>query len=238
MKALDDAIRSFKTTGAKRTAQRLLQRLVPAGIIDVNGIWFIGVSIDAILEEARNLPPRPELKHRWATVQDTEHLKSGGLTTTEIQEFFDAGARAVITTVNGDLAGYYWGVPNCWDSYGWLRLRVAPKVNWGGHNFVMPAYRGKKIAGETVRFALEQLHAEGYGRSLGSIQSLNKSSLRVWSSPASQVIGYIFYIRVGSLIMYRKNGKWGAGFYGGGRPLEINMDDLEAEYMASTRACG
>lgn len=238
MKALDDAARSFRTTGAKRTAQRLFQRLVPSEIFDVNRGVVIAAAIEALSEERKDAPPRPELEHRWATAQDFEILKSGGLTTAEVQKYLDAGARAVITTTNGELAGYYWAVPRCWDHWGWLRFRVAPNVNWGGHNFVMPAHRGKRIAGETSNFAFEQLRAEGFVRSIGLVEFLNQSSIHVWSSPASKVIGYISYFRLGPLVVYRKNGKWGAGFYAGGRPLEINVDDLEAEYLASTRACG
>jgi GNAT superfamily N-acetyltransferase len=234
VKAVRDAIRSYKTVGSVRTAQRLLQRVVPARIFDVNRILIIAASLDAIFDEARDLPARPELHHRWAGQQDFELLKSGGLKAQEVQKYMDAGGRAVLTTTNDELAGYYWAVPNCWDHYGWLRFRVAPNINWGGHNFVAPKFRGKGIAGEISRFAFRQLRDEGYVRSIGAIQSLNRSSLRVWSSPASQLIGVIFYIRLGALIIYRKNGRWGVGFYGGGRPLEVNVEELEAEYLSGT----
>lgn len=221
---VEAAVRSFKTTGAVRTAQRALQRVIPGRIFDVNVVAIIEASIEITLDQSKGKPSNRRLRHRWATEQDLDLLTCGGLTPAAVQKYFDAGGRAVLTTMDGKTVGYYWAVPDGWVAFGWLRLTVAANEFWGGHNFVAPAYRGNRIAGEIRDFAYAQLHPEGYERSVGSVEILNRSSLSVWSGKANRVLGQVFYVRFVDLIIYRIGAKWGAGFYGGGRPLEFPVD--------------
>ncbi len=227
------ALLSFKNAGVLRTTQRVLQRTIPMHIFEINTVVVIEALLKATLDERKGTPLNPDLQYRWATAQDLNLLTSGGLTPAYVHKYFDAGGRAVITTCNGEMVGYHWFVPNRWDCYGWLRFTVAAKEIWGAHNYVAPAYRGKRMAGETRDFAYAQLLSEGYERSAGVVQALNRSSLRVWSSPANRVLGRVFYIRLVDLIIYRIGGKWGAGLYASGRPLEFSLDEFAA---ASSRA--
>lgn len=230
------ALRSFKNAGVLRTAQRALQRVIPPRIFEVNQVVVIDTFLKTTLDERMGAPPNPDFQYRWATGQDLDLLTCGGLTRAEVRECFDAGGRAALVTSGDEMVGYYWAIPERWDSYGWLRFTMAANEFWGGHNFVAPAFRGKKIAGETRDFAYAQLLSEGYERAAGAVQALNRSSLRVWSGPANRILGRIFYIRLGDLIIYRIGGKWGAGFYGGGRPLEFSLDQFHAANAATPTA--
>lgn len=228
------ARRSFKNAGVLRTAQRAVQRVIPTRIFEVNQVVVIDTFLKTTLDERQGAPLNPDFQYRWATGQDLDLLTCGGHTRAEVQEYFAGGGRAVITTSGDEMVGYYWAIPERWDSYGWLRFTMAAKEFWGGHNFVAPAFRGKKIAGETRDFAYGQLLSEGYERAAGSVQVLNRSSLRVWSGPANRVLGRIFYIRLVDLIIYRIGGTWGAGFYGGGRPLEFSLDDFHSVHQRAS----
>lgn len=197
MKIIDDAVRSFKTVGALRTGQRAFQQIVPDHVFDINSVVFSQWAAEAILGEIRDTPLNPEFQHRWATEKDIDLLTCGGMTRDEVRKHFDAGGRAVLTTsTSGEMVGYYWAIPGPWINYGWIRYDVAADEFWGAHNFVVPSHRGKKIAWETRRFAFKQLFSEGYRRGTGAIQTLNRSSMRIWATPANRVLGHVFYVRL------------------------------------------
>jgi len=228
--------RSLKRTGLQRTLQRAFQRIVPDYIFDIKHVVFIRASIKAILDESKDTPINPDLRHRWATPLDLDLLTCGGITRDAVQRMFDARGHAVITTTNHDeMVGYYWAIPGPWDSYGWVRYDVAENEFWGAHNFVMPAFRGQKVAWQSRDFSFRQLFSEGFEWGAGAVQTLNRSSVRVWSSPANRIIGEIFYIRLGTFVVYRLGRKWGAGFYAGGKPLEISAATFAAIDAANSR---
>jgi GNAT superfamily N-acetyltransferase len=221
--------RSLKYAGFLRALQRAFQRLVPNHVFDINGVVFIHADLSEVLDECKDLPINPDLRHRWSTAEDLDLLTCGGMTSDEVQQCFDAGGRAAITTtLDGEMVGYYWALPRYWDIYGWIRYQIEPQEYWGGHVFTSPAFRGQRMMQQIRLFAYGRLMSEGYVRVAGAVQSLNRSSLRVWSSPADRVAGRIFYVRMGSYVVYRMGRKWGAGFYAGSHPFEISTTTLEA----------
>ncbi len=216
--------RSLKNADVLRTAQRALQRIVPEHIFVINHFVFVQASIQTALDESKDTAPIASLQHRFATIHDRELLTCGGLSLNEVQRHFEAGERAAVTTTPGWIL---LGHPRYWDSYGWIRYNVSANEFWGAHNFVVPAYRGQKVARQSRDFAYEQLLSEGFEWGTSVVHTLNCSSMRVWSTPANKIIGRVFYVRIGHLIVYRLGRKWGIGFYAGGLPFEVSATDLE-----------
>lgn len=226
---LASAYRRVKTVGVTRTVQRLIQRLIPSRIFNLNALVLIQTSMEIFLEESKDDPQNPDLRHRWASQQDLDLLTCGGLTPDLIREYFNAGGRVAVTTnTDGEVVGYNWSLLNYANSQGWMRFHFAPTDIWGAHNYVAPAYRGQRIAGQIRRFVYLQLQSEGYKRSAGLVETLNRSALQTWSSPANRLLGTLFYVRTGNFVIYRIGRTWGAGLYGGGRPLELSTTEFEA----------
>jgi GNAT superfamily N-acetyltransferase len=221
--------RSVKTVGAARTVQRLIQRLIPSHLFDFNALVLIQTSMEIFLEESKDDPQNLNLGHRWASPQDLDLLTCGGLTPDQIREYFDAGGRVAVTTnTDGQIIGYNWSLLDYANSQGWMRFTYAPTDIWGAHNYVAPAYRGQRIAGQIRRFVYLQLQSEGYKRSAGLVETLNRSALQTWASPANRLLGALFFVRIGHFIVYRIGRKWGAGFYGGDRPFRLSTADFES----------
>jgi len=223
-KTFDDAVRSFKTAGPLRTAQRALERFVPERVLSFNQIVAVEGSIAAVMEAWQNEPLNNQYHHRWSTREDLDLLTRGGHTPERVLEYFEAGARAVITTLDGEMLGYSWLVPDGWISKGWLRVTLGPNELWGGYAYTEPEHRGKRILPEARKFAYPQLITEGCERVLGFVDALNRSSLRAGSTPARKYVGRIFYIRLLSFVIYRVDKKWGAGFWNEKRPYELSFD--------------
>jgi len=218
----------FQHAGFLRVMQRALQRLLPPAIFDINQIVVNEITYDEILAADHIVPADLDLQHRWATDQDLDLLTCGGLTSEQIQKYLDAGGRAVITNVEGRMAAYYWAIPNGWINNEWLWLSVGPGQMWGAHHYVAPEFRGQKIAMESAKFAYKQFRSEGYSRSIGAIDSLNRSSRRVWIRDGVRLLGQVFYVRFVGLVLYRIGHKWGFGYYGGQRQFELSLKELEA----------
>jgi GNAT superfamily N-acetyltransferase len=155
--------RSLKNAGVLRTVQRALQRIVPEHIFEINHFVFVQASIHTALDKSKDTAPIANLQHRFATIHDRELLTCGGLSLDEVQRHFEAGGRAAVTTTpEGEMVGYHWAIPRYWDNCGWIRCNVSANEFWGAHNFVVPAYRGQKVARQSRDCAYEQLLSEGF----------------------------------------------------------------------------
>lgn len=228
-KAVEDAVRSFRTAGFLRTAQRAFDRVIPFDILRVNHIVAVEASLAGVLKAWQGEPLSDRYRHRWSTGEDLDLLTCGGLSAEEVRDYLDAGARAVITTLDREIVGYSWYVPEVWMSEGWLRVTIAANEIWGGHAYTAPKHRGQRIQTEVRKFAYPRLIAEGYERVLGFVAVLNRSSLRAGLTSARKYVGRIFYIRLLGLVIYRIDRKWGAGFWNEAWPYDLSFDVFDRE---------
>jgi hypothetical protein len=214
------ASNSLKNAGTLRSLQRVVQRTLPSSIFDFNSL----VAIDYDLDEWRDIRPDEKWQHRWATDQDYDQLKIGGLTDREIQTFLDHDGRAHLISKNGETVAYGWLIKDFWNVFGWVRVRLAPGELYSAAGYVAPAHRGQRLQGELRKFAWSQMAGEGNKRIVTFIEMLNRSSLRAPVKPARRYVGRLWYARVLGLVIYRLDGKWGTGFWNLDRPFELSFD--------------
>ena len=206
-----------------RSLQRAVQRTVPAAIFDTNSF----VAVDYDLDEWQDVRPDEKWQHHWVADRNYHQLKFGGLSDREIQSYRDRNARAHTVSKNGEIVAYGWVIQDFWDVFGWVRVRLAPGEIYSGGAFVAHAHRGQRLQGELRKFAWSQLAGEGNKRVVTFIEMLNRSSLRSQVKPARRYVGRLWYVRVLGLVIYRINGKWGAGFWNHARPFELSFDTFD-----------
>jgi len=203
-----------------RSLQRAVQRAIPHWVFDTNSL----VAVDYDLDEWRDIRPDDKWQHHWATEEDIDQLKFGGLSDDDIQAFRDYNTRAHVISKDGETVAYAWVIPEFWDVFGWARVRLAPGEIYAAAAYVAPAQRGQRLQGELRKFAWSELAGEGYKRVVTFVEMLNRSSLRSQVKPARRYIGRLWYIRLLGLVVYRIDRKWGAGVWNRNRPLELSFD--------------
>lgn len=211
---------SLRNAGLMRSLQRSVQRTIPHWIFDTNSL----VAVDYDLEEWRDIRPDEKWQHRWATEQDTDQLKVGGLSDREIQTFLDYNARAHVISKGCEIVAYAWVIPEFWDVFGWARVRLAPGEIYSAAAYVAPAQRGQRLQGELRKFAWSKLAGEGNTRVVTFVEMLNRSSLRAQVKPARRYVGRLWYVRILGLVIHSIDGHWGAGFWNHNRPFELSFD--------------
>ncbi len=216
----DAAWNSLRKAGFLRSFQRAVQRTIPHWVFDINSL----VAVDYDLEEWREVLPDEKWQHRWAGEQDDDQLKIGGLSDQDIQTFRVYNARAHLITKDGETVAYSWVIPDFWDILGWARVRLAPGEFYAAAAYVARAHRGQRLQGELRKFAWSQLAGEGHKRVVTFIEMLNRSSLRGQVKPARRYVGRFSYVRLLGLVVYRIDGKWGAGTWNRARPLDLSFD--------------
>ncbi len=226
---IEGAVRSFNTAGPLRTLQRAVERTIPQHIFSINLIVAIEDSIAEVYEGLGDRVPDSCYRQRWSTEADVEALSWGGQTSAQVRAYFDAHARAVITTLDDEMVGYAWLMTEDWTSHEWLRVNLAADEVWGGYIQTAPAHRGKRLLAGVRKFAYPKLIAEGYERVLVFVDALNRSSLRGGLSPGRRYVGRIFYVRVLKFVIYRIGGKWGAGFWNRRRPYKFSFDVFDRD---------
>jgi hypothetical protein len=222
------AARSLRNVGIARTAQRLCQRVLPSWAFDANRLAVCEVDL-ANWHGAR---PDAQWNYRWATPEDTELLMQRGLSRAEIDRFFSHGARGTILEIDGELIANNWAVPKQWACFDWIGFDLASDEIYGASSFVAPSHRGQRIHHQTRNFLYGSLATEGYQRSITLIETLNKSSLRASAGKPRQYHGHLSYVRVLGLVVYKLNGRWGAGFWNKSHPLMLTYDMVKASTVA------
>jgi GNAT superfamily N-acetyltransferase len=217
---LGAASRSLRNAGILRSVQRVVQKTVPSWIFDMNS----QVAVDYDLDEWRDIQLDEKWQHRWATDQDYDLLKMGGLSDREIQNYRDHNARAHFISKDGETIAYSWLVEDCWEVFEWARVRLAPGEIYASSAYVAPAHRGQRLRGELRKFAWRELAEEGNKRVVTFVEMLKRSSLRSQVKPARRYVGRVWYMRLLGLVIYRIDGKWGAGFWSLARPFERSFD--------------
>jgi hypothetical protein len=215
---------SLRNSGLARTAQRALQRAVPDWLFDINSL--IAIEID--FAEWRQPPTAAEWPHRWADESDLEVLTRGGLSETEVRAFFAQGARAALCAKDGKLVGYTWYPTSDWTAFGWIRIVLEGEV-YAAAAYIAPEFRGRSLHNETRRFAYPALAALGYTRLVSFAEHLNRSTMRAGRTSNRRYIGRLSYVRLLGLVIFRLDGKWGAGFWNRRRPMELSFDVFDRE---------
>ena len=118
-------------------------------------------------------------------------------------------------------------MPDNWELFGWLRLRLLPEEVYGARAFVAPAFRGQRLHSETCKFSFSHLAGEGVTRFVTFIEALNRSSLRADVVHPRRYIGRIAYIRLLGFVIYRTNRGWSAGFWNKSRPRELWLEAFD-----------
>ena len=214
--------RSLLTTGFARTAQRFIQRLVPAWLFDINRLAVCEVD----LAKWHGAKPDSNWNYRFATRDDAELLMSRGLSRFEVDRFFDHNARGSVLEIDGQLIANNWAVPEKWTCFDWIGFELAPDEVYGASSFVAPDLRGQRIHHQTRSFLYGHLAAEGYRRVITLIEVLNKSSLNSIAHKPWQYLGFLSYVRVLVLVIYKLNNTWGMGFWSQSRPLKVTYQML------------
>jgi GNAT superfamily N-acetyltransferase len=222
--------RSLHTTGFMRTVQRALQRFVPVWAFDMNRMAVCEVD----LTEWQGAKPDPQWNYRLATPEDAELLMSRGLSRFEVDRFFDCGAFGSVLEIDGQLIANNWAIPNHWACFDWIGFELEPDEIYGASSFVAPAYRGQRIHHQTRSFMYGQMAALGYRRAITLIEVLNKSSLKASAHKPRKYHGFLSYVRLLGLIVYKLNGKWGVGFWNQKRPLALTYRMLKADQGTET----
>jgi len=212
--------KSIRKTGLLRSFQRAVQRLVPHWVFDSNSL----VAVDYDLEEWLVVRPDEKWHHMWVDEQDDHLIENGGLSDADIRKYRLHNGRAHIVVQDDETAAYSWVIPNQWDIYDWIRVRLAPGEFYAAGTFVAHTFRGQNLQGEIRKFAWSQLAIEGQSRVMTFVERLNRSSLRSQVKPARRYVGRLTYVRLLGLVIYSLDGKWRAGFWNRHRPFEISFD--------------
>lgn len=215
---------SLRNAGFWRTAQRVVQRTVPSWLFDFNSL----IAIENDLTGGKFQTESGEWPHRWAEETDLEILTQGGLPADQVRAFWDQGGRAAVCAKDGRLVTYTWYLPGGHTVFGWLRI-VGDRQMYSTASFVAPEFRGRRIHSETRYFAYSALAGLGYTRITGFIENLNRSALRAGQGGIRRYIGRLSYVRLLGLVIYRLDGKWGAGFWNLTRPYDLSFDVFDRE---------
>ena len=220
------ALLSWQKAGHARTFQRALQSSVPSWLFDFNSLFAL--EIDFV--DARFPPVSLKWSHRWTEDADRGLLTQGGLTEGEVQHLLDEDGRAAICVKDGKLVAYTWYVPVAWTCFGWIRAQYDRRV-FATAAYVAPEYRGHRLHSETRYFAYPALGALGYVGLVSFIERLNHSSMRTGVHSPRRYVGRLFYVRLLGLVIYRLDGKWGAGFWNRSRPFHVRFEDFDREHF-------
>ena len=215
---------SLQNAGLLRTAQRVVQRSVPAWLFDFNSL----IAMENDLTGGGFSPESGEWPHRWAEENDLELLTRGGLSADEVRSFWDQDGRAALCTKNGRLITYTWYLPGGCKVFGWLRI-VGDRQMYSTATYVAPEFRGRRIHSQTRYFAYSALADLGYTSIVAFIEFLNRSALRAGQGGIRRYIGQLTYWRLLGLVIYRLNSKWSVGFWNMRRPLDLSFDDFDRE---------
>lgn len=215
---------SLRHAGSARTAQRALQRAVPAWLFDFNSL--IAIKID--FEDLHLIPAIEEWPYRWANKGDLELLTQGGFSVDELRAFWDLDGRAALCTKDGKLVGYTWYLTKSPTVFGWIRVALNGEV-YGAAGYVAPEFRGRRIQSQARKFAYTALADLGYTRAVSFIEHFNRSSMRAGSNSIRRYIGRLSYVRLLGLVIYRIDARWGAGLWNSKRPFDLSFDDFDRE---------
>lgn len=215
---------SLGKAGVARTAQRALQRLVPHWLFDFNSLVAQELKFaDSVL------PPVDEKwRHRWAGEDDFDVIIQSGIPPHQVRAFFAGGARAALCVKDGRLIAYTWFLPNPHTVFDWIRV-IPDRDVYIAAAFVAPEFRGRKISFETRKFAYPALAALGYTGIISFVEALNRSSIRTTHAGVRRYIGRLSYVRLLGLVIYRLNGRWGAGFWNRARPYDLSFGDFDRD---------
>ena len=221
---IDKFMFGLRTVGLARTLQRSLQTLVPAWVFDANKLAICETDLSEWLGAA----PAPEWNYRWATRTDTELLTSQGGSADEVERFFDHGGQGTILEISGKLIANNWVIPDQWTCFDWIRFELGPTELYGASSFVAAEYRGRRARHQTRSFAYGCIAGQGYERVYTTIEALNRSSLRASAHKPRRHLGYLSYVRLFGLIVFRLGGTWRAGFWNNRHPFTLTHDVLHA----------
>lgn len=220
---LHNARLSLQNTGLARTLQRALQRAVPSWLFDFNSL----IALELDFADFRARPPDGRWPHRWADESDLEFLTQGGLSAAEVRAFLAQGARAALCTQGDKLVGYTWYMPDPCTVFGWIRTVPHPAVYAAA--YVAPEFRGRRLHMETRKFAYPALAALGYTGIVSFVEHFNRSSMRTGKDSPRRYTGRLTYVRLLGLVVYRLDGKWGAGFWNRARPFDLLFDVFDRQ---------
>lgn len=215
---------SLRHTGLMRSAQRALQRSIPAWMFDINSL--VAVEID--FTDWQQPPPAAEWPHRWADESDVKLLTQGGVSEVKVRAMLAEGARVALCTKDGKLVGYVWCMTGQCTVFGWIRVLLDGDV-YGAAAYVAPEFRGRNLRNESRRFTYPELTALGYSRAVSFIEHFNRSSMRSGRTSDRRYIGRLSYLRILGLVIYRIDSHWGAGFWNQSRPFELSFDIFDRE---------
>jgi|LWDU01.1.fsa_nt_gi GNAT superfamily N-acetyltransferase len=97
---------------------------------------------------------------------------------------------------DGETVAYNWIIPDYWDIYAWIRVRLATGEWYAAGTHVVRAYRGQRLQGKLRKFAWSQLANEGHTRAVTFVERLNRSSLRSQVKPARRYVGRLTFLRI------------------------------------------
>ncbi len=215
---------SLRNAGLVRTVQRALQRAIPLWLFDTNSL--IAVEID--FTDWRAPAVAAEWPHRWADERDLALLTQGGMSEDEVRTLMAQGGRAALCAREGKLVGYVWCLTDHYIAFDWIRVVLDGDV-YGAAAYVAPELRGRNLHNETRRFAYPALRDLGYTRAISFVEHLNRSSMRAGKTSDRRYIGRLTYVRLLGLVVYRLDGKWGAGFWNRARPFDLSFGVFDRE---------
>lgn len=210
--------RKWREVGPLYALQLIYWELIPHWIFDLNA-WVVCAT--DIRRHAANETHDPAI--RWATERDTDAIAACGVERDKIVKAFARGSRIAVLDRDGRVLVHGWYDLAAHEQDDWLTFCLEPDDVMGASIWVQPDQRGGGLAPRVIGFVWSDLAREGYARTIGIINALNRNSRRACKKAGVVPIGRLFYVRFLGLVYMRYGARSRIGFWNSRNRLNLAL---------------
>jgi GNAT superfamily N-acetyltransferase len=212
----------IREVGPLYTLRLVVRRLVPSFIFD--GAVLVVTDCDIAALAAEDDPDAPI---RWATRDEVGELDALGFRSDEARKLFAKGHRVLVYEQEGAFLACAWYATGPYKMLDWFRFELLPKEIFGFGAYTRPDQRGKRVISRLWKRAAADAHKQACKRYLGTVDVLNRNSLRAASvAPGVNIICRIWYLRLLGFTVVRANDKISFGWWTSKRPYVLKTEAL------------
>ncbi len=207
--------------------QTLKWRLISSRHFDVN-LWIVGTR--EIQDLATVVEQRSAI--RWATGKDIPQLIECGVKPDRLRENLAKRLKVAVYEEKGRIVAYGQYVVSSWDQDDWLIFQFNKRDFFGAGSWVAPEFRGQNIAPQIYTFAWSHFARNGYKRTVGITNALNKNFFRASQKVGPATFDRFWYIRLFGFTyfqygLYKKIGRWNPT-----NRMEVHLDLVDSSSNA------
>lgn len=211
----------LRETGLLYTAQLLVERLVPAVLLDIRSVYLCRL----------DLAPFGDSRHHDPAIDFAGSEAGGPLADHPV--LADMSGRASPSTrlwvlrEGGEVAAFMWMDAAVLQLSDWIHFTLSDGEIAGIFLWVSPERRGAGLGPRMNRHVSHECTRQGIDRVVSTVDTLNRNSLRADEKVGYVRIGRVRALRFMGLGLVRCGGMTRIGRWSARRPLTLAVSDME-----------